>query len=259
MADALLSFENISYTYPTGKQPVMQHFNLEIQPGTITAVLGPNGAGKTTLLHLALGWLHPSEGSIKLASKKLKAYTRRELGQMMGLVPQNETTPFDYSLLEYVLLGRTPYMDPLGMPGEKDVSISQEKLNSIGLSEMQNRTMPSLSGGERQLVLVARALAQEPKLLFLDEPTSHLDLSNKSRLVKVLRELQEQGVTIVFTTHEPDVASALATHMVLMRDGHVLQSGTADEVMTDQSLSELYRLPIHVKELDGKRIVLWDN
>jgi iron complex transport system ATP-binding protein len=116
-----------------------------------------------------------------------------------------------------------------------------------------------LSGGERQLVLVARALAQQPKLLLLDEPTSHLDLSNKSRLIKVLRNLQAQGVTIIFTTHEPDVANALATHMVLMREGEVLQSGTAEQVMTDSALSRLYHLPIHVQVVDGKRIVLWDN
>jgi len=108
-------------------------------------------------------------------------------------------------------------------------------------------------------VLVARALAQQPKLLFLDEPTSHLDLSNKLRLVQVLRQLQSQGVTIVFTTHEPDVASALATHMVLMREGQVLQTGPIAEVMTDASLSTLYNMPIHVKELEGKRIVVWDN
>jgi iron complex transport system ATP-binding protein len=119
--------------------------------------------------------------------------------------------------------------------------------------------MPSLSGGERQLVLVARALAQQPKLLFLDEPTSHLDLSNKSKLVNVLRGLQSQGVTIVFTTHEPDVASALATHMVLMREGEILQTGPIDQVMNDVSLTALYHLPIQVKEIDGKRVVLWDN
>jgi iron complex transport system ATP-binding protein len=259
MAEPLLSFENISYTYPTGKNPVMHDFNLFIEPGTITAILGPNGAGKTTLLHLGLGWLHPSVGHVKLAGKALKGYSRRELGQWMGLVPQNESTPFDYSLLEYVLLGRTPYLDPLAMPDQKDLDIAARKLEEVGLSALSSRTMPSLSGGERQLVLVARALAQQPKLLFLDEPTSHLDLSNKSKLVNVLRQLQNQGVTIVFSTHEPDVASALATHMVLMREGHILQSGLSADVMTDTFLSDLYQLPIHVKELDGKRIVLWDN
>ena len=119
--------------------------------------------------------------------------------------------------------------------------------------------MPSLSGGERQLVLLARALAQQPKILLLDEPTSHLDLSNKGKLVQLLRDLQEQGVTIIFTTHEPDVASALATHMVLMRKGEVLKTGRTEEVMTSVLLSDLYRMPIEVKMLDGKRVVQWDN
>jgi iron complex transport system ATP-binding protein len=259
MSESLLELEQIAYTYPTGKSPVMQGFNLAIGAGTSTAILGPNGAGKTTLLHLILGWLHPSAGQVRLNGKTIGQYSRRELGRWMGLVPQNETTPFDYSLLEYVLLGRTPYLEPLAMPGEIDLQISKQKLADVGLSLLSQRTMPSLSGGERQLVLVARALAQEPKLLLLDEPTSHLDLSNKSRLIKVLRGLQAQGVTIIFTTHEPDVASALATHMVLMREGEVLQSGTAEQVMTDSALSELYHLPIQVRVHDGKRIVLWDN
>jgi iron complex transport system ATP-binding protein len=259
MSESLLELEQIAYTYPTGKKPVMQGFNLAINAGTSTAILGPNGAGKTTLLHLILGWLHPSAGQVRLDGKTLHQYSRRELGRWMGLVPQNENTPFDYSLLEYVLLGRTPYLEPLAMPGQADLQISEQKLNDVGLAALIHRTMPSLSGGERQLVLVARALAQQPKLLLLDEPTSHLDLSNKSRLIKVLRGLQAQGVTIIFTTHEPDVASALATHMVLMREGEVLNSGTAEQVMTDSTLSELYHLPIHVQVQDGKRIVLWDN
>ncbi|MHC1740492.1 MAG: ABC transporter ATP-binding protein [Anaerolineaceae bacterium] len=259
MEKPLLKFDSISYTYPTGKSPVMQALNLTINRGTITAILGPNGAGKTTLLHLALGWLHPSSGAVILDEKPLHSYSRRELGRWMGLVPQNESTPFDYSLLEYVLLGRTPYLEPLSMPDANDLEISSQKLTEVGLADLANRTMPSLSGGERQLVLVARALAQQPKLLFLDEPTSHLDLSNKSKLVHLLRKLQEQGVTIVFTTHEPDVASALATHLVLMRKGEVLQTGPADQVMNGKSLSELYHLPIQVEIIDGKRIVLWDN
>jgi len=259
MESVLLSFENIRYIYPTAKAAVMENFDLQIAPGTITAILGPNGAGKTTLLHLALGWLRPADGVIKLNGKPLNSFSRRELGQWMGLVPQNENTPFEFSLLEFVLLGRTPYMAPLAMPGATDIEISRQKLSEVGMSALSERSVPSLSGGERQLVLVARALAQQPKILLLDEPTSHLDLSNKSKLVQVLRKLQSQGVTIVFTTHEPDVASALATHMVLMREGKVLKSGVAAEVMTDAALSELYDMSILVKEVEGKRIVLWDH
>lgn len=255
----LLSFHNVSYTYPAGDHPVMEDLNLGIEPGTITAILGPNGAGKTTLLHLSLGWLRPNRGEIKLESKPLGDYSRRELGQWMGLVPQNEHTPFEYSLLEYVLLGRTPYLAPLSMPNDSDVQIAMQMLDEVGLGSMCNRSIASISGGERQLVLIARALAQQPKILLLDEPTSHLDLSNKGRLVKLLRQLQAQGVTILFTTHEPDVASALATHLVLMRKGVVLNSGASGDMMTGKNLSDLYHMPIQVKKMDGKHIVIWDE
>jgi iron complex transport system ATP-binding protein len=256
---SLLAFEKVSYTYPSGEKPVMEGLDLKIEPGTITAVLGPNGAGKTTLLHLALGWLHPRHGQINLYGEPLKGFTRRELGKWMGLVPQSENTPFEYSLLEYVLLGRTPYLTPLAMPTLEDVEIAAEKLNEVGLGDLKSRTMTGISGGERQLVLIARALTQQPRILLLDEPTSHLDLSNKGRLVQLLRQLQARGVTIIFTTHEPDVASALATHMVLMRKGEILNTGPAGEVMTGENLSALYNMPIKVKKLDGKHVVIWDE
>jgi iron complex transport system ATP-binding protein len=257
--NTLLSFNHVGFTYPTGDKPVMQELDLAIETGTITAILGPNGAGKTTLLHLALGWLHPQHGCILLYGEPLQNFSRRELGRWMGLVPQSENTPFEYSLLEYVLLGRTPYLAPLAMPREEDVAISSEKLEEVGLGSLQGRSVTSISGGERQLMLIARALAQQPKILLLDEPTSHLDLSNKGRLVHLLRQLQERGVTIIFTTHEPDVASALATHMVLMRKGEILTTGPTAQVMTGGNLSELYHMPITVKKLDGKHIVLWDD
>ncbi len=259
MDTPIFEFKDLTYTYPTGAQPVMEHFNLQIEAGTITAILGPNGAGKTTLLHLALGWLKPLAGSIQLNGLPITSYTRRQLGQWIGLVPQNESTAFDFSLLEYVLFGRTPYLPPLAMPGELDVKIAEDKLAEVGLGELKQRPIPSISGGERQLVLLARALAQQPKILLLDEPTSHLDLSNKGRLVNILRELKKQGVTILFTTHEPDVASAIASNMVLMQKGRILQAGLAETVMTSELLSQLYGLPISVKKLDGKRIVDWDN
>lgn len=255
----LFAFDKIAYTYPTGSNPVMEDFSLQIESGTITAILGPNGAGKTTLLHLALGWLTPSAGMIQMNGKALKEYSRRQLGQWIGLVPQNESTPFDFSLLEYVLFGRTPYLPPLGMPNAADVQIAEEKLTEVGLGELKGRPMPSISGGERQLVLLARALTQQPKILLLDEPTSHLDLSNKGRLVTILRGLQKQGVTIIFTTHEPDVALAIASNMVLMQKGRILQAGLSETVITSNSLSTLYGMPISVKQLDGKRIVQWDN
>jgi iron complex transport system ATP-binding protein len=253
----LLKFSEITFGYPSTSSPVMEKFDLEIAPGTVTAILGPNGAGKTTLLHLALGWLKPQGGTIELNQSPLASYSRRELGQWMALVPQNEHTPFEFSLLEYVLFGRAPYLAPLAMPGDEDVKVAEEMLVRVGLETIQERSILSLSGGERQLVLVARALAQQPRLLLLDEPTSHLDLSNKGRLVHLLRNLSAQGVTILFTTHEPDVASALATHLVLMKKGRVLQTGPLDAVFTSQNLTELYQMPVSVTHISNRRVVLW--
>jgi iron complex transport system ATP-binding protein len=254
---SLLTFEQLRFGYPLASRPVMQDFNLEIAAGTVTAILGPNGAGKTTLLHLALGWLKPQAGQVWLDQQPLNDYGRRALGQWIGLVPQAEHIPFEYSLLESVLLGRAPYLPALAMPGQADYDIAHQALQEVGLAELENRSILSLSGGERQLILVARALAQQPRLLLLDEPTSHLDLNNKGHLVRLLCELAERGVTIVFTTHEPEVASALATHLVLMQKGQVLKTGPLAEVFTNQDLTRLYQLPVSVVELEGRRVALW--
>jgi iron complex transport system ATP-binding protein len=254
----LLQFSKITFGYPATLRPVMQSFNLDIPSGSVTAILGPNGAGKTTLLHLALGWLKAQHGDIFLNGRMLAQFSRRELGQQIALVPQKENTSFSFSLLEYVLLGRAPYLPPLGMPGEADARVAVEALARVGLESMKDRSILSLSGGERQLVLVARALAQQPQVLLLDEPTSHLDLGNKGRLVHLLKDLRAQGVTIILTTHEPDVASALATHLVLVQKGRVLETGSMDEVFTSASLTRLYQLPVEVTEVAGHKVVLWN-
>ncbi len=256
-SDPLLHFEQIRFAYPQTTRAVLDDFHLEIAPGTVTAILGPNGAGKTTLLHLALGWLRPQAGLVRLEQRPLGNYSRRALGQALGLVPQSEHVSFEYSLLEFVLLGRAPYLPSLAMPQPADYEIALDALRQVGMEALCQRSILSLSGGERQLVLIARALAQQPRLLLLDEPTSHLDLGNKGRLVHLLRELQGRGVTILFTTHEPEVAAALATHLVLMQKGQVLKTGPLAEVFTADDLTRLYQLPVSVVDLDGRKVALW--
>jgi len=257
MSSSLLAFDQISFGYPPNGKTVLRALSLEIEPGTVTAILGPNGAGKTTLLHLALGWLAPQSGQVRLNGQPLRHYSRRELGQWMALVPQSERIPFEYSIAEYVLLGRAPYLAPLDMPGAEDCRISDQVIEQVGLGHLNGRAITTLSGGERQLALVARALAQQPRLLLLDEPTSHLDLANKARLLKLMQELAARGVTLLLTTHEPDVAAAIATHLVLMRDGQVYQTGPLPQVFTAEHLSATYNVPVKVTQVDGQRIALW--
>ncbi len=258
MSTALLSFADIQFGYQQGNHLVLDGLWLEVNAGSVTAILGPNGSGKTTLLRLALGWLKPSAGKVLLAGKPIERYSRHELGRWMGLVPQTEHIPYAYSLLEYVLLGRAPYLKPLQMPGEEDVRVARQALERVGLQALAKRSVLTLSGGEKQLVLVARALAQQPRLLLLDEPTAHLDLGNKYHLLRLLNTLASQGVTVLLTTHEPEVAAAIASEVVLMRHGRVQHAGAIGETLTGERLSETYGIPVHVRQIDGRRFITWD-
>lgn len=257
MNEPLLLLQNVTFSYNSHNHNVLERFSVRVDRGTISAVLGPNGAGKTTLLHTVLGWLRPQSGRVLLDGQSLDGYTRRELGRWMSLVPQSEHIPYEYSALEYVLFGRTPYLKPLQMPSEADLEAASSALREVGLQDLSERPVNRLSGGERQLVLAARALAQQPQILLLDEPTAHLDLANKNRLLNLLRKLNAQGVTIMLTTHEPEVAAAIATHVVLMDRGRVLRAGDVDQVFTSESLSAAYGVQVQVHHLLGRKVVLW--
>jgi iron complex transport system ATP-binding protein len=254
---SILQFKNVSFSYRRDWKPVLHDTTVDFPERQITAILGPNGAGKSTLLLLALSWLKPSGGQILYEGKILSQYSRRQMGQMMSLVPQIEHITFEYSVLEYVLLGRIPYLDSLAQPGAEDFRIAYESLAHIGMAEYAHRSMIQLSGGERQLILIARSLAQQPKLLLMDEPTSHLDLHNKARLVHILRDLERNGVTVLMTTHDPDLASAVASHSLLMNHGRVLYAGPTAEALDQDHLSRLYEFPIQVADVSGRKIVYW--
>jgi iron complex transport system ATP-binding protein len=255
MTDPILSIQSLEYSYAESQKRALNSVTFDILPGTVTAILGPNGAGKTTLIHLLLGLQKAASGIITLDGKSLSHYSRKELSQWMGLVPQSESVPFEFSVLEYVLLGRAPYLGPLDLPSPDDLVIARQALHQIGIADLESRPIPALSGGELQLVLIARALTQQPKILLLDEPTSHLDLSNRNVTLRILNQLRQNGSTILFTTHDPEAASLIADNLVLMRHGQVLHTGEIETTFTSQKLSETYGTPIEVLRLEGLRIV----
>lgn len=257
MNTPILRFEHLSFSYRANRPSFLTDFCLKIPAGSTTAILGPNGAGKSTLLFLALGWLKPLSGQIWLDGRLQHEYTRREKGQFMSLVPQREQLTFAYSVLEYVLLGRAPYLAGLSAPGEADYAIALQALRQAGLDGFAHRSILELSGGERQMMLLARALTQQPRLLLLDEPTTHLDLHNKAQVRWLLQQLQQQGTTIVMTTHEPELAMELASHVVLIRQGRVLHAGSAEEALTSERLSQLYQCPVQVAQVADRQVVLW--
>lgn len=252
----ILSVRDLRFGYGSGGPDALSGLTLEIPAGTTTVILGPNGAGKTTLLHVLLGLLSPRGGEVWIAGRRQGEWTRREASRLVAMVPQNEYVPFDFSVLEYVLMGRSPHISMLGMPAAGDYAVAVESLEALGLSHLWHRPVPELSGGERQLVTLARALAQQAPILLLDEPAAHLDLANRMRLLGLIDMLAGRGSTVVFTTHDPGAAAPVARRVVLMREGRVLASGPTGAMLTSENLSATYGVPVRVALVEGLPVVL---
>lgn len=252
----VISLEGLRFSYTTSGPPVLKDLSLEIPAGAVTAILGPNGSGKTTLLFILLGMLSPQKGEVLIDGVDQKGLPRNVRSRLMGLVPEEEHVPFDFSILEYVLLGRAPHLGLLELPKEMDYQVAMEALDRAGLSALADRSIPSLSGGERQLAKVARALAQRPRVLLFDEPTAHLDLNNKGRVLDMIRSMADDGVAVVLTTHDPNAATVVADHVVLLRAGQTVATGPVDAVLTSENLTQTYGLPVEVTSVGGRPVVL---
>lgn len=264
MKQPAVSLTDVTFAFPPGDTAVLSNLSLDIPDGTVTAVLGPNGAGKTTVLNLILGWLRPASGSVRLFGTSTGSATRREMGRMISLVPQDEHIPFEYTTLDYILLGRTPHLGPLQAPGEADVQVAWTALETVGLEHLAERNVAEMSGGEKQLALIARALVQQPRILLMDEPTAHLDLRNRRRTVDLIHTLHHRGVTVILTTHNPELALAASDHVILLDNGRLLAHGPTGDVMTEANLGRAFGMDLFVRTVsvpDNNRkkrtVVIW--
>jgi len=257
--DKILSLENIHFRYYPDSPNVLTDLSLDIPAGKVTAILGPNGTGKTTLLHILLGLLKPFQGQVKISGKSHREYSRKDLSQMIGLVPQFESIPFNFSVFEYVLLGRSPYLKPFQLPGDQDIRITEAALKSAGISHLAEKPVTEISGGERQLVHISRVFSQQTRILLLDEPTAHLDLENQNRILRLLKQMSTQGKTSVLTTHDPNAAIFAADYFVLMNRGNIAAQGELNQVITAENLSMIYRTPIRVEQTNGYTMVVMDK
>ena len=251
-----VSIEKLSFAYGKKEPPVLLDLDLEIPSGSVSAILGPNGSGKTTLLHLILGLLTPDSGRLRVFDKDRTRYGEKGIRQVIGIVSQSETLPFGLSLFEYVLLGRAPYLPLLGTPGALDRDLARNALETVGLWQMAHRPVPSLSGGERQLGAVARTLAQNPALLLLDEPTSHLDLANSRRLLRLMKRIAGEDRTVIFTTHDPNAAACAADHVILFAKRHLVASGSPAQVLNSELLGQTYGEHVEVVQTDRGPLVV---
>jgi iron complex transport system ATP-binding protein len=242
----LLQAADVSFAY--GARRVLHRVSMEVPAGGFVGILGPNGSGKTTALKVLAGTLHPSAGSVRLDGRDLRTLSRAALAQRMAVVPQETHLAFDYSVLEVVLMGRYPHLRTFEVEGPADVSIAREALRATGTATLEDRAFATLSGGEKQRVVIASALAQITgstgtggSLLLLDEPTAALDLAYQLEVAALLRSLQQRStVSIVVSTHDLNFAAGLCRSVVLLREGQILAAGPTDEVLTPDAIRALY-------------------
>ena len=243
----MITFEHLAFSYAHGRD-ILRDVTFSFNRGDCVCLLGPNGTGKTTLLKCLLGYLRPEKGRISLDEKDLRSYSARERASRIAYVAQATRLGFPYTVEEVVLMGRIAHMRIGAAWSKEDKRIAREVMERLGILGMAERNFQRLSGGERQMVLFARALAQRADYLVLDEPTAALDYSNQIRILKTIRRLQEDGYGILMTTHFPDHAFLACNQAVLMRDGCVLAAGDPREVVTGEKLTELYHVPVCVTE-----------
>jgi iron complex transport system ATP-binding protein len=244
-SSAILKANALHYSY-LPDQPVLHDVSFAAEANTILYLLGHNGCGKTTLLEILSGVRKPQAGEVWLNGADIHRIPAHHRAQRVGLVPQIHMPIFAYNVFEVVLMGRTPYLGLLGVPGRADRAIVEEAIEMVGLTGLRERPYTDLSGGERQLTLIARGLAQQTDVLLLDEPTAHLDPRNQHLVLETVSRLASQRVSFVISSHDPNSALLYADHVMVMHSGCVVAQGPPEQVLTEDILSQSYNMPVEV-------------
>jgi iron complex transport system ATP-binding protein len=253
-----MSFEahNLDYAYAGGPL-VVRDVSLMVPPGSMTAVIGANGSGKSTLIRVLAGLLRPLAGRILLDGVLLDSWQPRLRARQIAYVPQSTSTAFPFQVMDLVLSGRTPHTLRFRFESAHDAEKAQEALETVGAAHLASRSFTSLSGGERQMVILARALAQEPRLLLLDEPSSSLDLKHRADLIRTLTRLREtRHLSVIMITHDLQLTGSF-DQLLALRSGEVAAAGTPDEVLRDHLLREVYGDPNVRSQRMGDQTLVW--
>jgi len=244
----VLQIDNLSFSYKN--KSVLNDISLNLNQGDVLSLLGPNGSGKTTLLNCIIRFLSDYKGTIYINGYDTKKMTPRELASIIAYVPQIGAVSFDFSVKEFIVMGRCPYIGIFEQPKKIDYEIVDEKMSILGIYDLWDQGIDELSGGERQLVYIARALVQEPKIILLDEPTSALDYGNSIKILKMIKKLSVSGYTIVLTCHNPEYPFLLGGKTAAIFENKNFIYGDTVDILKSELLSELYRISITIKYLE---------
>lgn len=251
----MITVEDLSCGYR--KEIVLKDISFEVKTGEFVGLIGPNGSGKTTFIRAISGLLPPRKGFILLDEKAVGGMGRKELATKVAVVTQSQEATAPFSVEEFVLLGRVPHWSRFQLlETKRDVQMAEKVMALTGISRLRGRGMGELSGGERQLANLARALAQEPDLLLLDEPTAHLDIGHQVQIMHLLKKLNEEGLTIVAVLHDLNLASLYCKRLVLLDKGRLRKVGQPQEVLTEKIINEVYETSIIVKKAPGTSLPL---
>ncbi len=240
------SLEHIAFGYEA-ERPVLQHISFSLPQGEFLSVLGPNGSGKTTLLRLVDRIFLPQRGDISLFDRNIKSLKRSEIAKRVAFVPQENTILFPFTVFEVVLMGRAPHLRGIGFEGKHDRDIAVEMMELTDIANLADRPITSVSGGERQRAIIARALAQQPELLLLDEPNAHLDISHQIDTFAIIRSYsRDHQVSVISVSHDLNLAATFSDRVALLSDGKLFALGTPSEVLTESNIFHVFRAKVLV-------------
>jgi|WetSurMetagenome_2_1015567.scaffolds.fasta_scaffold166011_1 iron complex transport system ATP-binding protein len=243
--------EDIAFSYsPEMARAVFRDVSLTVRTGDVFCLLGPNGIGKSTLLKCLSGILRIQKGRIFLNGRDLSEFKLPDVAKHIGYVPQGLTSAFPFRIKDIIVMGRAPHLSVLASPSRADMEIAHKAMETVGVAHLADRPCNSVSGGEWQLTLIGRALVQEPQILLLDEPTSHLDMGNQLKILQVIQDLANDGMTIVMASHFPDHAFLVANVVAILNNGQIAQVGPPEDVITEKNLKSTYGVDIQVVQLE---------
>lgn len=244
----MIKVENVSFSY--GKNRILNDISFHVDKGEYICILGANGCGKTTLLKTMLGFLKPEQGTVFLYGENIHRMDEREMAKKIAYIPQSHNPPFPFTVMDVVLMGRTPHLSRTCRPTEKDVSIARESMSRLGVLKYARKRYTELSGGQRQMVIIARALTQQPDILIMDEPTASLDFGNQYTVLAHMLSLARDGMSILMVTHNPDHALYCADRIIAMRDGKIISLGQSQDVMNEPTMQSIYDMVIKIRDVN---------